>query len=464
MKILIVIIIGLIQVANLSGIDYEELYGNGQVEELRDEIYSQPFFDESELPRAAFYESLVTSKNFDQTLEELIKGFPEMEFKDKVNFKLGIINFFQRKYSQAEFYYAKVENTDQFNEYNYWLARLYFMKQEHKQSSKYASMFIENCDLKDHKYELSFYMLIENSISQGNFQKGVVLAEELLMNKPQGINQAYLNYRMGYCYERIDNISLAVAKYKQSFELDPYSQYAAIIEERLYELKKNVNGNLDLAFLYTKNYPADTERTPKTYKTTPKSFNITEMVRTDTSTVLSKFFNNYQNDAVRDDLSKKEINKHQDILLANKQTDILQEDIPQTHNNNQATIPETPYNPDKIRENRAIDATANKVNDQNGEMPGRPTNIQTEDYVYLMNKPVGKYFIQIGRFTKKEFAVNRVKELFHLQRTWNIFRDVNDNNITYVIWSQPYDNVNQAKEDITFFKSQQVDCFLISNE
>ena len=184
--------------------EYQQMFESGQVAQLKSNIYSQPYFEKDELPRAAYYEALVKDKDFEQSLQELIEGFPEIEYKDQINFKLGIINFFQRNYSQAEFYFNKVENTDSFIEYNYWLARLHYMKQEHKQSSRYATIFLEKCTKQDHKYELSFYMLIENSINEGKFQKAVVLAEELLQNKAEGLNKPYLFYRIGYCYERLE--------------------------------------------------------------------------------------------------------------------------------------------------------------------------------------------------------------------------------------------------------------------
>ena len=82
----------------------------------------------------------------------------------------------------------------------------------------------------------------------------------------------------------------------------------------------------------------------------------------------------------------------------------------------------------------------------------------------MMNKPVGKYFIQIGRFTEKESAVRRTKDLFYFNQTWNIFRDVRGGKTTYVIWSQPYDSSVEAKKDIALFKSKNIDCFLVSNE
>ena len=472
LSLLIIILSG--QMCNLFAIEYEELFNNGQVAELRSEIYSKPHFDEKELPRAAFYESLVTSKDFDQTLQELIEGFPEIEYKDQVNFKLGIINFFQRKYSQAEFYFAKVENSDQFNEYNYWLARLYFMKQEHKQSTSYAGKFLKSCGKIDHKYELSYYMLIENSISENNFQKAVVMAEELLLNKPEGINKAYLFYRIGYSYERLENVNLAVANYKNSFEINPYGQYAALTEERLFEIRKSIDRNIDISFLYTKNYPSEINQKPIAYKTEPKEFNVTDLVRTDTSTVLSKFFNNQY---VEKDSLQSQVEP-----LNEPNNRIVQNDTePLIDNNNLAkenVVSELREDErfdilrnnlrmndrERIRENRVIEPATSHNDSQDGTFIERPNNIETEGYIYLMNKPVGKYFIQLGRFSSKEFAVNRTKELFYLQQTWNVFRDVRGSTITYVIWSKPYETAAKAKDDIAKFKSQNIDCFLVSND
>jgi len=467
--LVIISIIFIGQISNLRAIEYEELYTNGKVSELKQEIYSKPVFDKTELPRAAYYESLVTSKNFDKTLKELIEGFPEISFKDQINFKLGVINFFQRKYSQAEFYFAKVENTEHFYEYNYWLARLYFMKQDHKKSSSYANIFLKNCEKIDHKYELTFYMLIENSISENNFQKAVVLAEELLINKPEGINKEYLYYRIGYSYERLENIALAVANYKKSFEIDPYGQYAALTEERLFELKKGVNKNIDISFLYNKNYSNKSDKEIVTFKTKPKQFNVTELVRTDTSTVLSKYFNNQYDQKI--DSSETETIIEQKINLDhNTSQQLLAE-----NSNDDDYILDNKHLPNKNEENRSI----NQINDNtengtflqrpentesNGSFLERPENIENESYIFLMNKPVGNYFIQIGRFSSKESAINRTKEIFFLQQTWNIFRDVNDNMVTYVIWTQPYENSTLAKKDIAYFKSKGIDCFLISNE
>lgn len=471
LSLLIIILLG--QFFNLSAIEYEDLYRNGQVAELREEIYSKSHFDETELPRAAFYESLVTSKYFDQTLQELIEGFPEIEYKDQVNFKLGIINFFQRNYSQSEFYFAKVENTQQFNEYNYWLARLYYMKQEFKQSTSYAGMFLKECNILDHKYELSYYMLIENSISENNFQKAVVMAEELLINKPEGINKAYLFYRIGYSYERLENINLAVANYKSSFEVNPYGQYAALTEERLFEIKKSVDGNIDTSFLYTKSYTSDMNKKPVAYKTDTKEFNVTELVRTDTSTVLSKFFNNQyvENDSTQATITvdiKEENNivqnNTEELFSSNTHSD--PEDLPNNSSldNNRNNIADNIPFEDRRRENRGITTTTSPDNPDNGVFLERPKNFETEGYIYLMNKPAGSYFIQMGRFSSKEYAINRTKELFHLQQTWNIIRDVAGSNITYVIWSKVYETASAAKEDIVKFKSKNIDCFLVTND
>ncbi|MBI9032007.1 SPOR domain-containing protein [bacterium] len=473
LRLIIVVLMG--HIACLSAVDYQELYENGKVDELRSAIYSKPHFDEEELPRAAFYESLVTSKNFDTTLQELIEGFPEIDTKDQINFKLGIINFFQRKYSQAEFFFTKVENRDQFYEFNYWLARLYYMKQDHKNSSLYASKFIEKCEKIDHKYELSFYMLIENSISDNNFQKAVVLAEELLLKKAEGINKKYLYYRIGYSYERLENISLAVANYKKSFELDPYGQYAALTEERLFELQKSSKQNLDLSFLYTKNYPPATSQMPVAQKTSVKEFNITELVRTDTSTVLNKFFNGeYKQDNhldiihTQDKTSKEDLSspKGPEELLVSNNLEMIEENIEIKTNDSFNTVADNDIIGNPGQESRGINPNQSHSSQEspNGTFLERPKNIEKDGYVYLMNKPVGNYFVQIGRFSTKESAINRTKELFFLQKTWNIIRDVSNEKITYMIWTHPYDTANQAKNDIAYFKSKGIDCFLISNE
>lgn len=463
MKRRLILFVLIIHFSLILADQYEDLYSNGKIAQLRNEIYSKPYFEESELPRAAYYESLVTSKNFDQTLQELIEGFPKMEYKDKVNFKLGVINFFKRKYSQAEFYFSKIEDSGLIPEYNYWLSRLYFMKQEHKQSSRYATMFIENCDKADHKYELSYYMLIENSISEGNYQKSIVLAEELLRSKTNGINKAYLHYRIGYSYEKIDNLTLAVDNYRISFVQDPYGQYASIIEERLYELKKSANGNIDIAFLYTKNYDTDNIEQLEGHETNPKSFSVVELVRTDTSSVLSKYFaGDYKDDS--DQVNIIEDNQPAKIVVSqNISDDNIQFSENITNDSNNLTS-HTLRDNHSSQNNRGREDVEQIEADVNRGLLDRPNNIQTEDYIYLMNKPVGKYFVQIGRFTKKEFAINRVKEIFHLQKTWNIIRDVRGNDVTYIIWSQPYDTASQAKRDIAYFKSKQVDCFLIINE
>jgi tetratricopeptide (TPR) repeat protein len=462
MKRLLITLVIIAQFSLIIADQYEDLYSKGQVAQLRQEIFSKPHFDQSELPRAAYYESLVTSKNFDQTLQELIEGFPEMEYKDQVNFKLGVINFFKRKYSQSEFYFSKIEDDSKIPEYYYWLSRLYFMKQEHKQSSKYASMFIEKCSIEDHKYELSYYMLIENSITQGNYQKGIVLAEELLRNKKDGINKAYLFYRIGYSYEKVDNINLAVENYRKSFIENPYGQYASIIEERLYELRKSVDNNLDISFLYTKNYASDDKSDLIAHESNMKIFNVNELVRSDTSSVLSKFFaNNYQD-------AEEEVIEIEDYKAPAQKGNKSNEDSSILNKRDREVVKSTSLyseiGDNKDQESRGRqEVILENVNDD-GALLERPTNIQTEDYIYLMNKPLGKYFIQIGRFTKKEYAINRVKELFYLQKTWNIIRDVKGEDITYVIWSQPYDNANLAKQDIAYFKSKQVDCFLIAND
>lgn len=405
-------------------------------------------------------------KDFEQSLQELIEGFPEIEYKDQINFKLGIINFFQRNYSQAEFYFNKVENTDSFIEYNYWLARLHYMKQEHKQSSRYATIFLEKCTKQDHKYELSFYMLIENSINEGKFQKAVVLAEELLQNKAEGLNKPYLFYRIGYCYERLDNIALSVNNYKQCFEIDPYGQYAALTEERLLELKKTTKGNFDTSFLYTKKYDKQEKNNLVTYKTEAKTFTITNRVQTDTITVLDKYFKN-QNSSSSHNVSEENYLEAHHATQATEQTKLASnQDITSNQGQSELAFPD---------DNRSIpsfeDNSAGKVKPQgvipgmnDGELLARPTNTETQGYAFMMNKPVGKYFIQIGRFSSKESAVQRTKDLFYFDQTWNIFRDTRGNDITYVIWSKPYDSAIAAKADIDFFKSKSVDCFLISNE
>ncbi len=481
MKKIFIVFLFIFHVTLVLADQYQELYNNGEIAQLRDDIYSKAYFEKSELPRAAYYESLVTSKDFDQTLQELIERFPEMEYKDQVNFKLAIINFFKRRYSQSEFYFSKIEKSSQIPEYHYWLSRLYFMKQEHKQSSSYASMFIEQCDKTDHKFELSYYMLIENSISQGNFQKAIVLAEELIRNKPEGINKAYLYYRIGYSYQKVDNLPLALENYRISFIEDPYGQYASIIEENLFELKKSVDSNLDIAFLYTKNYASDDVNNLEKSKTTTKSFNIVDLVRTDTSSVLSKFFaNDYEvsptdkiplepnnpekfNNTNLDNQQFNENNNREEVHDLPIQEVVVSHDaLNQETRGRREDLPLSNTPKDNINDNGSFIDRLNNID--NGTMIDRPNNIQTEDYIYLMNKPKGKYYIQIGRFSKKEYAINRVKELFYLDRNWNIIRDVQDNNISYVIWSQPYETATLAKRDIAYFKSKKVDCFLIANE
>jgi hypothetical protein len=189
---------------------------------------------------------------------------------------------------------------------------------------------------------------------------------------------------------------------------------------------------------------------------------------------LSKFFNNryIEKDSLQSDVKSpnEPINSFvhddtQSLTNPNTQTgksDLteLREDKPFDILNNNARIEDRERN----RENRGI-VPANSYNgSDNGTFLERPKNIKTEGYIYLMNKPVGKYFIQLGRFSTKEYAVNRTKELFYLQQTWNVFRDVRGGTITYVIWSKPYETAAEAKDDIVKFKSKDIDCFLVSND
>lgn len=451
--------------------DYQQMYENGLIAELKSDIYSKPYFEQDELPRAAYYEALVRDKDFDKSLQELIEGFPKIKYKDQINFKLGVINFFQRNYAQSEFYLNKVENTSQFNEYNYWLSRLHYMKQEHKQSSRYATMFLDNCTTQDHKYELSFYMLIENSISENNFQKAVVLAEELLQNKNSGLNKPYLYYRIGYSYERLNNLSLSVENYKQCFELDPYGQYAAMTEERLFELKKTTHGNFDTSFLYTRRYDKQERNNLKTYKTEPKALTITERVESDTITVLSKYFNNGNSNDFYDKSEESYLEAHwlaQQAAIETKLVANQQNVSGETQNPLDILTPEQDnriiVTDQDQRLAKDVIPSGNRDKESGGLFPDRPTNREVQNYIYMMNKPIGKYFIQIGRFTEKESAIRRTKDLYYFNQTWNIFKDVRGGATTYVIWSQQYDTAESAKKDIALFKSRNIDCFLVTNE
>ncbi len=454
---------------SLFSIEYEEYFNNGKINELRKKIYTKPRLSEDELPRAAYYESLISNKNFEAAMTELIEYFPQIEYRDKIHFKLGVINFFKRNYSKAELYFLKIENKEKVYEYNYWMARLYFMKQEFSKSEKYANKFLKESDKKDHKYDLSYYMLIEGNVQQAKYKEAIVHIEQLLKNDKEGLNKAYLYYNLGLSYERSGEIKKAVSNYKKSFMIDQYSQYAALAEEHVFEIRKYSKENIDYSWLYAKqNRDEIKDSSVKKYTTSAKDFDLTNIVRTDTLSILNSYISESNTEGNVGSIVQEIQPIDTDTLAVNEQAlydpedgEFLDRLTPVEDNKPELDI--DIFNEDNSSKNEGTEVDSN--NDK-GELLDRPINVEPNNYIVMMNKPVGKYFIQVGRFSNQERAIDYAKNLYVYQIMWNVVRDINESTgkTTYVVWGGPYSQAKEAKDNIDNLKNDGVECFLKKND
>ena len=481
------IVVSLLLLSTVWAIDYEEYYKNGDVKELRNEFYNSGVISKEEIPRAAYYESLVTSQEFESALTELIEGFPKNSYQDKIYFKLGIINFFKRNYSQSEYYFTNIKKSKKISQYNYWLGRLYFMKQDFAKSSKYASKYIKKNSIDDYKVELSYYMLIENSISQQDYTKAIIVSERVLELKGEETNLSYLNWKRGYCYERLENLEKALEYYYAVIGHDPYSQYSALAEERLLELKKIYGAKVDVSILYAKKHEGeiDSNRVKK-ISSQAKEIDFTKQVRNDTITILGRFIANEEQIAEKNRLEKIAINQARLDSLKNRAlapVDTLETvSINILEDDGKLVDRLTPEPEEKIivvvedeGDGRFVDRLTPEpepkrpvvvVDETQGKFVDRLTPNASEGYVYLNNKPVGGYYIQVGRFGSKESAISKARMLYDYDINWNVVRDISSNTqkVSYIVWGGMFDKSDVAVTQINLLKKNGVDCFLIRNE
>lgn len=444
MKKLIITILLIIFTYCIVSEELASLYDSGNVLALKEKIYEKDSLLVEQIPRAAYYESLVTDIGFEEELKKIIDKFPDIEYADKINLKLAIINFYKRNYSQSEFYFDKISEKDAISDYYYWMARLYFMKMEYNRSSEAVKNYLSRCDKNNHKYELSYYMLIENNIRKGDYQKAIVIVTELINNKKENLKLSFLYYTIGKSYEHLDKIKDAVDYYKKSFLSEPYGQYASLSEERILELKKVEDKSIDISFLYQKD--SDNSLKNDLIKTTERrSFNLCEKIRTDTITVFEKYLVREKRDSVKLVDTMKPIYEK----LKNKAKEA---ELPLTDSLIVSRIERTPVKVDTEK------ADSNEV-----KLIERPTNIQTELYVELEQMPSTGYFIQIGRYSTRERARRSVEELFPVDdASWLIIKNQKNGKETFLVWCGAFDDEVKARRMIVVLRRRGMDCFLIN--
>lgn len=230
-------------------ITLEQLVQSGKLDEATDVLGSLKPSNDDERALVGFYAARLKVKQAElkSGYENVINKYPQSEYAQLARLELAKLQILERDWESAQANLRKISSNKLWERY-YWQGFIYWWQDDFGKAISSVENYLQLAP-KGPFCEDAYYLMAECYLAQGKAYSAISTLNKLLALELPDVDTQYLFYRLGSAHEQANNLSEAVSFYKQSYELDKYSQIAYIIEERLFELCHG-NSNIDISFLY----------------------------------------------------------------------------------------------------------------------------------------------------------------------------------------------------------------------
>lgn len=168
-------------------------------------------------------------------------------FNDVARLELAKMFFLERENEQSLFYLLKINYKD-LPETKFWEAKNYLQNKKYAESVKSAQKFIE-IGIETSLVEEAYLCISESFIRQSMFLRALNTLQFLKDSKFAKNYKAITLFKIGFCYENLEDYSTAVSFYRKLMSEHRYTEYYYQAETRLYYIKSNSLADISMSDL-----------------------------------------------------------------------------------------------------------------------------------------------------------------------------------------------------------------------
>lgn len=225
----------------------ETKYHTGSVDELADRLPTIKANNDDERAFISYYGALLKKDKAEALSLHLRAGerYAKTEYGQKSLLEAAIIQVLDRNFAQAQMLLRKISSA-QLPERMYWLSVVSYWQDDFPSAIAQAENYLR---LKPQGAlaENAIHLISDVYIEQGKYHSAQANLDKITQIKDY--DRQYYLYKLAYSHELGNKLNDALAAYRQSYEIDKYSQVAFAVEERLFAIRAK-RPSLDLSFLY----------------------------------------------------------------------------------------------------------------------------------------------------------------------------------------------------------------------
>lgn len=225
----------------------ESKFQAGNINELADRLPTIKANNEEERAFISYYGALLKKDKAEALALHLRAGerYAKYLYGQKSLLEAAIIYTLDRNYNEAQTILRKI-NAPQLPQRMYWLAVVAYDQDDFPSAIANAENYLRLSPEGLHA-ENALHLISNAYIEQKKYHSAVLNLDKITIL--QNYDRQFYLYRQGYALELNGKHSDALSSYRQSYELDNYSQVAFLVEERLFALRAQ-RPSLDISFLY----------------------------------------------------------------------------------------------------------------------------------------------------------------------------------------------------------------------
>ncbi|MCB5230313.1 MAG: tetratricopeptide repeat protein, partial [Candidatus Cloacimonas sp.] len=214
----------------------ESLYATGNQGGLIEMLNNYEPSVNSEKAAQLYYQAkLADEKNkMMPILKELTKRYPNEIYGQKGLLELANIALLERNYDESLSALQKLDKKV-IADKEFHLSVVYLKQGKHKEAISSAQSYIKSSKDKIKK-ELAYLQIAEAYILSEQYRLAKMTLESMKSSDKNIVHRAMVDYKIAYCLEYLEDVSEAIAKYRQVIAQYPFTEYCAYSERRLYNL------------------------------------------------------------------------------------------------------------------------------------------------------------------------------------------------------------------------------------
>lgn len=197
--------------------EVEKQFNSGHADEAASALTGLNASNEEERAFVAYMSAVLKVKRNEvrSGLELVISKYPNSEYTQRSRLELAKMQMLEREITAASENLKKI-TSNYLLERHYWLALCYWWEDDYAKAIGSVENYLRLAP-KGVFCEDAYYLLAECYLSQQKAYSAITTLSKLQSLQLPDLDQQYLLYRTGYCYEISDKLNEAVGYYRQGY-------------------------------------------------------------------------------------------------------------------------------------------------------------------------------------------------------------------------------------------------------